>query len=228
MGQRAWSVREKEIYALVSCLLKFKSSIPGRQVTVFTDHKSLASWYKEELCAMAGPLERRGRWHKFLSRYNIVVVYKPGVENDAADGMSRWAYPAGLAEDMNFHGLDADLEGVTQWGASEHEEEQQLIAANQYPRKVLEVRAPKGRPSPQDMQEQRERDYLLLQVNSLHNSVHYDSGSLPDDPAVGPSRACTTTVHPVAPFRLLRAPTWSLVSPYQNSISILKCLRRKS
>ena len=42
-GQRAWSVQEKETYAMVSCLLKFKSWISGRRVTVFTDHKSLES-----------------------------------------------------------------------------------------------------------------------------------------------------------------------------------------
>ena len=44
-GQRAWSLREEETYALVSCLLKFKSWISGRKVTVFTDHNSLESWY---------------------------------------------------------------------------------------------------------------------------------------------------------------------------------------
>ena len=203
MGQRAWSVREKETYALVSCLLKFKSWISGRHITVFTDHKSLESWYKEELCTMAGPFGRRGPRHKLVSRYNIVVVYKPGVENDAADGMSRWAYPAVLAHDTNFHGSDADLEGVTQWEASEREKEQQLIAANQYPRKVLEVRAPKGRPSPQDMQDQQERDHLLLQVNRLHNSVYYDTGrthttttpnhALAWAPAHGPAPAAAHT-----------------------------------
>ena len=106
------------------------------------------------------------------------------MENDAAEGMSRWAYQARLADDTNLHGSDTDLEGVTQSEASEREKEQQLIAANQYPRKVLEVRAPKGSPSPQDMKEQREGDFLLLQVNRLHNSVHYDSSVLPDDPAV--------------------------------------------
>jgi hypothetical protein len=42
---------------------------------------------------------RRGRWHEFLSRYNIVVVYKEGERNAMADGLSRWAYPAGLADD---------------------------------------------------------------------------------------------------------------------------------
>ena len=165
MGQRAWSVRDKVTPALVSRLLKFNSWISGRQVNVFTDHKSLESWYKEELCTMVGPLGRRGRWHELLSRYNIVVVYKPGVENDAAVGMSRWAYLAGLADETNFHSSDADLEGVTQWAASERKGERRLSAANQHPRKILEVRAPKGGSSPQDTQEQWERDYLLLQVN---------------------------------------------------------------
>ena len=149
---------------------------------------------------MAGPLGRRGRWHEFLSRYNIVVVYKPGVENTAADETSRWAYPARLADDTNPHGSDADLEGVTQWEASDREKEQQLIAANQYPRKILEVRAPKGRSSPQDMQEQRECDYVLLQVNRLHNSVHYDSSSLPDNPAVNGVESASDQYEPCCSF----------------------------
>ena len=200
MGQRALTEREKETYALVSCLLKFKSWITGRQVTVFTDHKSLESWHKEELCTMAAPLGRRGRWHEILSRYNIVVVYKPGVENDAGDGMSGWTYPGGLADDTNHHASDADLEGVTQWEGSEREQEQQLIAVNQYPRKVLEVRAPKGPPSSEDMQEQRERDHLLLQVNRLHNSVHYDSSSLPDDPAVNAVQSASDHCERCCPF----------------------------
>ena len=45
--------------------------------------------------------------------------------------MSHWASPAGLADDTNRHGSDADLEGVTQWEVSEREKEQQLIAADQ-------------------------------------------------------------------------------------------------
>ena len=106
------------------------------------------------------------------------------MENDPANRISRCAYLAGLANDTNFHGSDAGVEGVTQLEAAEGEKEQQLIAAKQYLRKILEVRAPKGRPSPKDMQEQRERDHLLFHVNRLHNSLHYNSSSLPDDPAM--------------------------------------------
>ena len=53
----------------MSCLLKFKSWISGCKVTVVMDHKSLESWYKEDLCTMAGPLGRRGRPHEFLSSH---------------------------------------------------------------------------------------------------------------------------------------------------------------
>ena len=68
---------------------------------------------------MARPLERRGQWHEFLSRYIIVVVYKPGKDNVVADGLSRRAYPAGEADDTTFPGSNADLEGVSRWEAKE-------------------------------------------------------------------------------------------------------------
>ena len=64
-GQRAWTTPEQKTYALVSCLLKFKSWIAGRKVTVYTDHKSLGSCYKKSSCTLSGPLGRRGQWHEF-------------------------------------------------------------------------------------------------------------------------------------------------------------------
>ena len=86
-GLRAWSTRQQETYALVACLRKLKSFIGGRKVTVYSDHKSLVSWYKEDLCTLSGPLGRRGWWHELLSRYHIRMVYKPGKDNTVADGL---------------------------------------------------------------------------------------------------------------------------------------------
>ena len=40
------------------------------------------------------------------------MVYIPGTDNTVADGLSWWAYPAGLADDTNLHGSDADQKGV--------------------------------------------------------------------------------------------------------------------
>ena len=110
LGQRAWSVREQETYALVCALLKFRSWIGSSQVQVkaYVDHKSLESWYKEDLSTVSGPLGRRGRWPEFLSSFDIEVIYLPGPENVVADALSRWPYPAGLDQDCTFHGSLAD------------------------------------------------------------------------------------------------------------------------
>ena len=91
---------------------------------------------------MAGPLGRCGRWHEFLSRYNIVVVYKPGKDNDVADGMSWWAYPAGLADETNFHGSDADLKGYEDWEAQKKARNDALIDRLSISRKGTESGPP--------------------------------------------------------------------------------------
>ena len=48
-GQRGWVPREKETYAIIVALEKWRNWIGTRHVTVMTDHKSLERWYFEEL-----------------------------------------------------------------------------------------------------------------------------------------------------------------------------------
>ena len=79
---------------------------------MYTDHKSLESWYKEDLCTISGSLGRRGRWHEFSSRYHIEVVHKPSKDKTVTDALSWWAYQARLADDTNSHDDDADPKGV--------------------------------------------------------------------------------------------------------------------
>ena len=74
-----------------------------------TDHSAIVKWYKEDLCTLSGQLGRRRRRHEFLSRFNLMIEYTPGPENHAGDALSRWAYPAGRAQDTNFDGSDQDL-----------------------------------------------------------------------------------------------------------------------
>ena len=122
-GQFAWTPREQETYAIVCCLLKFQSWIGGSAVEIQTDHSAIVKWYKEDLCTISGPLGRRGRWHEFLSRFNLIITYRPGQENQVADALSRFAYPAGEAQDTNFHGGDDDLAG---WEEAEKQEWQSV------------------------------------------------------------------------------------------------------
>ena len=67
-GQMGWSIREKETYAIVLVLLKFRSwlSCSSVHILVLTDHQSLKDWYNEDLNNMIGSVGRRGRWHEFF------------------------------------------------------------------------------------------------------------------------------------------------------------------
>ena len=108
LGQMGSTVREKQTYALVCCLLKFQSWIGFNEVVVRSNHKSIVQWYIEDLCTISVPFGRRGRRHEFLSRFNLLIEYIPGDDNADGDTLSRWAYPAGAAQDTNFHGSDED------------------------------------------------------------------------------------------------------------------------
>ena len=122
MGQRGWSVREQETYAIVLALLKFRSWIASSQIEIlcWSDHKSLELWFKEDLATVSGPLGRRGRWHEFLSSFNLTVCYIKGEENTVADILSRWTYEACQDNDTNMHGGEADLEFFLSKEKEEH------------------------------------------------------------------------------------------------------------
>jgi hypothetical protein len=78
---------------------------------VLTDHQAIESWTKEVLDTPSGPIGRRARWHQILSRFDLTVGYIPGKENEIADILSRWAYPASQAfRDISVHGNINDVE----------------------------------------------------------------------------------------------------------------------
>jgi hypothetical protein len=59
----------------------------------------------------SGPLGRRARWHQIFSKFDLSVGYIPGKENEIADILSRWAYPASEAlRDVSRHGNAQDTE----------------------------------------------------------------------------------------------------------------------
>ena len=132
-GRRGWSVRQQESDAIVACPLQFTSWFSGRKVTILSDHKTPESWYKEAACTESGPLGRRGRLHKSLSRYNIAVVYQPEPDNQVAEGLSCWAYPAGLAEHSTLHGPELGLDWVQKKERELLEREEMFLTQQQIP-----------------------------------------------------------------------------------------------
>ncbi|MCH80746.1 enzymatic polyprotein, partial [Trifolium medium] len=83
-GNLAKSVYEKELMALVLCIQHWRHYLLGRQFTVFTDHKSLKHFLQQRVTSP----DQQG-WLAKLLGYQFEVKYKPGLENKAADALSR-------------------------------------------------------------------------------------------------------------------------------------------
>ena len=61
-GQVGWSIHEKETYAIVLILQKYRSWLASTlvEIKVLSDHESLQQWYTEDLNKMVGAVGRRG------------------------------------------------------------------------------------------------------------------------------------------------------------------------
>ena len=64
---------DKELWAIVSSLAKWRSWLCGHPVEVHTDHQGLQYFQtKQKLNA------RHARWQQDLAEFDIVMKYKPG------------------------------------------------------------------------------------------------------------------------------------------------------
>ena len=83
-AQKRYTVTEKELYAIIYALRKFKPYIYGRKFDIVTDHRALI-W----LCGKRDPTSRLGRWSQIISEYAQNVRYIQGKNNKVADALSR-------------------------------------------------------------------------------------------------------------------------------------------
>ncbi|GAU13119.1 hypothetical protein TSUD_174190 [Trifolium subterraneum] len=83
-GNLSKSVYEKELMALVLCIQHWRHYLLGNNFTVYTDHKSLKHLLQQRI---SSPDQQC--WMAKLLGYQFEVRYKPGLENKAADALSR-------------------------------------------------------------------------------------------------------------------------------------------
>ena len=65
--------------------MKWRHFLYGAKCTVYTDHKTLKYIYVQPHLNA-----RQVRWLERLAELDLNIVYKPGVENVAADVLSRY------------------------------------------------------------------------------------------------------------------------------------------
>ena len=83
-GNLAKSVYEKELMALVLSIQHWRHYLLGKQFIVYTDHKSLKHFLQQRV---SSPDQQC--WLAKLLGYQFEVKYKPGLDNKAADALSR-------------------------------------------------------------------------------------------------------------------------------------------
>ena len=75
---------EREMLAIVYALQEFYQYVKGRDLTIVTDCNALI--YSTR---MTDPSSRLMRWNLQLQEYNPKIVYRKGIQNTAADALSR-------------------------------------------------------------------------------------------------------------------------------------------
>ena len=82
--QCQWATIEREAYAIVWALERFRNHVLGHRITVYCDHNPL-QYVKESATKSAKLL----RWALALQEYSIEVKYTPGHSNVFADLLTR-------------------------------------------------------------------------------------------------------------------------------------------
>ena len=83
-SEQNWHTREKEAFALIFALRKFRHYLMGTRFTWHTDHEGL-KWLRNT----RDPRGRYARWIEELEEFDFEVRYRPGVQNPHADALSR-------------------------------------------------------------------------------------------------------------------------------------------
>jgi len=82
--QRAWATVEKEVFAAIWALKRFRNWIFGKSVTIYTDNNPITF-----LTESAPNSAKLTRWALAIQQYDVTFCYKAGQKNVAADCLSR-------------------------------------------------------------------------------------------------------------------------------------------
>jgi len=76
---------DKESYALVQSVKKWKHYLMGKEIVIHTDHQPLQYLHSQTKLQQS----RHYRWMGFLQQFHLIIIYKKGIHNKVANMLSR-------------------------------------------------------------------------------------------------------------------------------------------
>ena len=80
-----YHVTDREFMTIFKACMKWRQYLHGNKCTIYTDHEPLKYIY-----VLLHINAHHTRWLEHLAELDMSIVYKPGVENVAADVLSRF------------------------------------------------------------------------------------------------------------------------------------------
>lgn len=119
--ERNWTVTEREAYAIIFAINKFRCYIEGSHFKIITDHFSLL-W----LNRLQGHTGRLARWSIFLSQFDYEIHHRSGKNLIVADALSRSIEISSLCENIDkwyqkmLQKVQADPEKYPLWAVKDN------------------------------------------------------------------------------------------------------------
>ena len=101
-SERKHSAVEKEAYAIVESLRKWRHFLIGRRFSLLTDQKSVSFMFDSRNFGKIKN-EKILRWRIELSCFDFGIIYRPGGDNAPADALSRMCGSIGVDKLESLH-----------------------------------------------------------------------------------------------------------------------------
>ena len=95
-----YEIYDKELLAIIRCFEQWRPELEGAAfpIKVLTDHKNLQYFMTTKLLS-----HRQARWSEYLSRFNFVIVYRPGSQGQKPDALTRRTQDAQALDDARAY-----------------------------------------------------------------------------------------------------------------------------
>ena len=84
-----YEIHDKELLAIVDSFQQWRHFLEGssQQILVYNDHKNLQYFQSARVLS-----RRQARWAQFLTHFDFIILYRPGMQQGKADALSRRSY----------------------------------------------------------------------------------------------------------------------------------------